>query len=75
MQTASNIREHMEVLSSDGKHVGTVDRVEGERIKLTKSDPASGDQHHFIGLDAVESIEDGKVCLNTTEQETRDMWQ
>ena len=29
----------MEIKSSDGKHVGTVDRVDGNRIKLTKSDP------------------------------------
>jgi hypothetical protein len=29
-------REHMEVIGADGVHVGTVDKVEGNRIKLTK---------------------------------------
>ena len=39
MANASQIREHMEVVGSDGEHVGTVDKVEGDRIKLTKDDP------------------------------------
>ena len=47
------IKEHMEIVDSTGQHVGTVDEVEDERIKLTKSD-AMDDQHHFIALDAVE---------------------
>ncbi|MDU2926289.1 DUF2171 domain-containing protein, partial [Bradyrhizobium sp.] len=33
-----DIREHMEVIGADGAHVGTVDRVEGNRIKLTRKD-------------------------------------
>ena len=28
----------MEVIGADGVHIGTVDRVEGHRIKLTKKD-------------------------------------
>jgi hypothetical protein len=34
------IKEHMEVIGADGVHVGTVDKVEGSRIKLTKKDSA-----------------------------------
>ena len=49
MADASQIREHMEVLGSDGGHVGVVDHVQGRRIKLTKQDPASGGVHHFAG--------------------------
>ena len=41
MVNASQIHEHMEIKGSDGQHVGTVDRVEGDRIKLTKSDKAA----------------------------------
>ena len=33
-----DIKEHMEVIGADGVHVGTVDKVEGGRIKLTKKD-------------------------------------
>jgi hypothetical protein len=38
MTDANAIREHMEVIGADGVHVGTVDSVDGDRIKLTKSD-------------------------------------
>jgi hypothetical protein len=38
MTDASQIREHMEVVGSDREHVGTVDLVEGQRIKLAKTD-------------------------------------
>ena len=31
-----SIEEHMEVIGADGVHIGTVDRVENGRIKLTK---------------------------------------
>lgn len=64
MNSASDVKEHMEVLDSDGQHVGTVDRVEGDEIKLTKNDAADG-EHHFVPLDWVERI-DGSVHLNCT---------
>jgi hypothetical protein len=57
------IKEHMEVVGSDGQHVGTVDGVEGDRIKLTKSD--SGDhQHHFLEKRLVSGVEGNKVKLS-----------
>ena len=37
MTDLSNIREHMEVIGADGAHVGTVDKVEGDRIKAVGS--------------------------------------
>jgi hypothetical protein len=30
------IKEHMEVIGADGVHIGTVDKIEGGRIKLMK---------------------------------------
>jgi hypothetical protein len=70
MANASEIREHMEVVGSDGQHVGTVDKVEGERIKLTKSDPAAEGEHHYISLDSVASVED-VVRLNQTAEQAQ----
>ncbi len=64
MATASEIREHMKVVSPDGKHIGIVDRVEGDRIKLTKNDPASGGEHRYIGLDEVEHVKGDEVCIS-----------
>src|SRR5205085_4807962 len=65
--SASNIKEHMEVIGADGVHVGTVDRVEGKRIKLTKADSGQGKHeghHHYIDLGLVADIEDNKVRLS-----------
>lgn len=75
MVDSSQIREHMEVKGSDGKHVGTVDHLEGQRIKLTKSDPSAGGQHHYLELDMVKEVKDGAVCLSTSADEAQRMWQ
>jgi hypothetical protein len=53
---SSEILEHMDVVGSDGAHVGTVDRVEGQQIKLTKSSSPS-DQHRFIPMEGVKAVE------------------
>ncbi|MBI0435471.1 DUF2171 domain-containing protein [Roseomonas sp. KE0001] len=67
MTDASAIREHMEVIGADGVHVGTVDRIEGERIKLTKQDSGEGSHkghHHFISLGLVAEVEGNQVRLS-----------
>jgi hypothetical protein len=75
MVKAKQIKEHMEVLGSDGKHVGTVDHMEGsDRIKLTRSDPQAAGKHHFIALAAVDHV-DGKVHLNKPSQAVFLEWQ
>lgn len=63
----SKIKEHAEVIGADGVHIGTVDRVEGDRIKLIKADSGEGSQkghHHFIPLSLVAEIENGTVRLS-----------
>jgi hypothetical protein len=71
---ASQIREHMEVLGSDGVHVGVVDAIEGGRLKLTRRDPAAAGTHHFIGLDQVASIEEGALRLARPASEEIANW-
>jgi hypothetical protein len=68
---ASQIREHMEVVGSDGDHVGVVDMIDGDKIKLTKSDPESGGQHRYIDLAQVDSIDGDAVCLSATAAEAK----
>ena len=75
MVNAQQIQEHMEIKGSDGSHVGTVDRVEGNRIKLTKSDPAAGGQHHYLDLGMVDEIKGDAVCLSKTANEAKQMFQ
>lgn len=69
------IQNHMEVLGSDGEHVGIVDHLEGgDFIKLTKSDPAAGGKHHFIPLEWVENV-DQQVHLNLKSDQAKKEWQ
>ena len=67
MTDLSQIREHMEIIGADGVHLGTVDRVEGDRIKMTKADSGShGDHHHFIPGGLVSGVENNQVRLSAS---------
>ena len=67
MVQASLIREHMDVMGSDGGHVGRVDHVLGDEIELTKWDLSSGLKHHLIPLSWVEIVDEDGVRLNRTK--------
>ena len=72
-QSMGRICEQMEVVGSDGEHVGTVDKVKDGRIILTKSDPNAGGHHHSIPCSWLDRVED-KVMLNKSAQEAMDAW-
>lgn len=75
MADIQNIKEHMEVLGSDGKHVGTVDHLDsGDRIKLTKNDPQAGGKHHFISAQWVDHV-DQHVHLTKSADEAMKAWE
>lgn len=62
MADLSTIAEHAEIIGADGVHLGTVDKVEGDRIKLTKRDSGEGSHaghHHYISGGLVAEIEAG----------------
>ena len=65
MTDLSQIKEHMEVIGADGVHLGTVDKVEADRIKLTKADSGShSDHHHYISGGLVAGVEGSQVRLS-----------
>ena len=67
MADTSQIMEHMNVIGADGVHVGTVDKVEGDRIKLTKADSGEGSHeghHHFISTGLIADVEGDNVRLS-----------
>ena len=75
MSDTSQIKEHMEVIGADGVHVGTVDHIEGDRIKLTKKDSgadiegATGQHaghHHYISAGLIAGVEGDQVRLSAT---------
>jgi len=74
MIQTSEIREHMEVIGSDGGHVGKVDKVVGSEIELAKLDLGSGLKHHMIPMTWVDHVADDKLCLNMTKDAAKAAW-
>lgn len=68
------IREHMEVVGNDKEHVGTVDKVAGDRIILTKSDPESGGAHHSLSCSDIDKVEGDRVILDCSAAKARERW-
>ena len=73
MINVSDIREQMEVVGSDGEHVGKVDHVLGGEIELAKFDWGSGLKHHLIPITWVDHV-DEHVHLNVTKDTAKSQW-
>lgn len=69
---ANKIAEQMEVVCCQGGHVGTVDHVEGDQIKLTRQDSPDG-AHHLIPT-AIVAMVDTKVHLTKSGDELERLW-
>lgn len=74
MISTSSIREHMEVVGSDGDHVGRVDHVKGDQIELAKWDWGAGLKHHYVPTDWIDRIEEDKVYLSISKDEAKRRW-
>lgn len=76
----SAIKEHMTIVGADGVHLGTVDHLDGERIKMTKTDsPATqggeGARHHYIPAGLVASVDGDTVRLSATAANAADLFE
>ena len=69
----SRLVKDLEVVGSDGVHVGIVDRVEGAMMKLKRKDAAADGQHHLLPTDLVRSV-DGKAMLSIAAAEAMRRW-
>jgi len=67
------VEEHMDVVGSDGEHVGTVDKVRGDRILLTKNDADAGGRHHSIPSSWLQTV-DSKVTLSKSAADAKKAW-
>lgn len=65
------IREHAEVVDESGQHIGTVDKVRGEKVILTKNDPEARGVHRSFTATLLERVEDGKVYLSGSKDSIR----
>jgi hypothetical protein len=73
-QMLGQVREHMHVVGNDGQPVGTVDRVAGDRVILTKSDPQANGAHHSIGCTEIDRIEGEQVLLGCSAEQAMKRW-
>lgn len=62
------------MFGSDGEPIGTVDKVRGDRIILTKSDPNAGGVHHSIPCNWIESV-DERVTVNKSSKDAMAQWE
>ncbi len=77
MSGFEDIREHMEIIGADGAHLGTVDRVEGDRIKMIRADSGVGheEHHHYIPRGLVADVEGDKVRLSANADVAADLFE
>jgi hypothetical protein len=74
MIQASQIKEQMEVIGADGRHVGRVDHVKSGAIELAKFDFGAGLRHHMIPMTWVEDVEGDRVRLSMTVEQAKAAW-
>jgi len=68
MIQASQIRDHMQIVGSDGQQLGSVEGVDGtSRIKFAQKGVAG--RGHFIPLDWVASVEGQTVRLSKSSHD------
>ncbi|WCT71868.1 DUF2171 domain-containing protein [Sphingomonas naphthae] len=72
-QSLGQVQEHQEVVGSDGAHIGTVDKIRGDRIILTKTDQDAGGHHHSIPSSWISTVAD-KVTISKTADQAKAHW-
>lgn len=73
MADTMRIRAQMDVVGSDGRHVGTVDHVQGNHIKLADSDPAAAGEHRYLSAAHVRAVGE-RVELDCPADEVHRAW-
>lgn len=74
MMHVDQIREGLQVVGSDQGHVGTVDALAGQLLKLKKNDPASGGSHHYLDIGLIADIEGDTIKLLVTADDAKQRW-
>ena len=67
MSRIEGVKPGMEIIGADGAHVGTVDALDGSRIRLTKADSGQGGHAghwHYIPGGLIAEVEGNQVRLS-----------
>jgi hypothetical protein len=68
------IHPNMRVVGSDGNHVGLVEKLDGDLIKLARTHVRAGGLNHWIPLAWVSSVEE-VVTLDRDSVRAQREWQ
>lgn len=68
-----SIAPQMPVVGSDDQPVGTVDKVRGDRLILTKNDSPDA-QHHSVGCGMIDRVDGDRVILDKKADEAKALW-
>lgn len=63
----------MEVVDSDGTRIGSVDKVEGGHLKISRADQKPRNRHQYVTPDWIAAVDD-RVRLNRTFDEAKRLW-
>jgi hypothetical protein len=78
MSRLDDVREHMQIIDAEGVPLGKVDKVEGDKIKLTRDSSGAGSHeghHHFIPSGLVADVEGDVVRLSATIEAVESIFQ
>ena len=72
-----DIREQMKVIGADGAPNGTLDNIEGHRIKLIRGDSgvAHAEHHHYLPKGLVAEVEGDRVRLTARGDVVADLFE
>jgi hypothetical protein len=74
MMFVEQFKEGQRVIGADGGHVGTVDGLSGQLLKLKKNDPESGGIHHYLDIALVVGVEGDIIKLIVPAAEAKQRW-
>ncbi|AGT08318.1 DUF2171 domain-containing protein [Paracoccus aminophilus] len=67
MSFEESVKPGVEIVGADGVHVGVVDALDGDRIRLKRKDVAHGGESpgaRYISVNNIASTEGGKLWLS-----------
>ena len=67
MSRIEGVKPGMEIIGADGVHVGTVDALDGSRIRLAKADSGVGSHsghRHYVPAGLIAEVEGDRVRLS-----------
>lgn len=74
MMFVEQVKEGQQVIGADGGHVGTIDGLSGQLLKLKKNDPESSGAHHYLDLALVVAVEGNTIKLIVPAAEAKERW-